>query len=205
MNKTPPAKRLRTKPAETRREELMDAAQALFLDQGFDATSVDEIVKGAGVAKGTYYTYFKTKDEVLSALRERFIGSFQECLEAALDQRPADDWAGRLDAWIDAAVNAYLDQLALHDLVFHQFRPSTDRLHQANPVTTHLGALIEAGAQAGAWAAGRPPRLAAAMVFSALHGAVDDSARPQPGQVNRKDLIRAVQTFCRMGLQTTAR
>lgn len=204
MNHTPPAKRLRTKPAETRREELMDAAQALFLDQGFDATSVDEIVKGAGVAKGTYYVYFKTKDEVLSALRERFIGSFQERLQAAVDKHPPGDWTGRLDAWIDAAVNAYLDQLALHDLVFQQLRPATDRLHQANPVTTHLGALIEGGAQAGAWAAGNP-RLAAAMVFSALHGAVDDSARPQPRKESRKTLIRAVQSFCRMGLQTTAR
>ena len=57
---TTTTKRSRTKPAEVRRDELMDAAQALFMEKGFAATSVAEIVEGAGVAKGTFYTYFQS-------------------------------------------------------------------------------------------------------------------------------------------------
>ncbi|MBB6558241.1 AcrR family transcriptional regulator [Acidovorax soli] len=188
----------RTKPAEIRREELMDAAQALFLGKGFTETSVDEIVKGAGVAKGTYYVYFKTKDDVLAALRERFVARFLERLQTAADGHPPSDWIARFDRWIDAAVNTYLDERALHDLVFHQMRPTHDRLHQANPVVRDLEGLIAQGAQAGAWTADNA-HLVAVMVFSAVHGAIDDAGE-SPGPSDRKRLVHAVQSFCRMGI-----
>lgn len=63
----------RTKPAEIRRSELMSAAETIFLEKGFVATSVDEIVRKADVAKGTFYLHFRSKDDILVALRERFI------------------------------------------------------------------------------------------------------------------------------------
>ncbi len=52
-----PARQPRTKPAEVRLEELMAAAQQLFLDKGVDATTISDIVAAAGVAKGTFYHY----------------------------------------------------------------------------------------------------------------------------------------------------
>lgn len=193
-----PTRQPRTKPAEVRREELMDAAQALFLGKGFNETSVDEIVKGAGVAKGTYYVYFKTKDDVLAALRERFVSRFQERLQAAAGRHSPSDWVARFDGWIGAAVHAYLDERALHDLVFHQMHPAHDRLHQANPVVRDLAELITQGAQAGAWTADNA-HLVAVMVFSAVHGAVDDAGE-SPSPSGRKRLVHAVQSFCRMGI-----
>lgn len=199
-----PAARPRTKPAVVRREELMDAAQALFLDKGFDATSVDEIVAQAGVAKGTFYFHFKTKDDVLQALRERFVVKFHERLEAAVDACAPEDWNGRLDAWMQAAVDGYMDQFALHDLVFHEFRPSSRRMMaHDNPITEHLTRLIAGGAKAGAWAS-RTPRLTAAMLFSAFHGAVDDDIVSQ-AKTSRRRLIAEVGAFCRGALGLPAR
>lgn len=198
-------KRPRTKPAETRREELMDAAQALFLSKGFNDTSVDEIVRQADVAKGTFYFYFKSKDEILQALRQRFIEKFHEHLEAAVNGCAADDWAGRLDAWTEAAVNGYLDSFALHDLVFHEFRPSTQsrRMQHDTPVMAHLTALIAAGDKAGAWVA-RTPRLTAVMLFSAFHGAVDEDLAA-PSRTCRRRLIAEVRAFCRGALGLSQR
>lgn len=193
----------RTKPAEIRREELMDAAQALFLGKGFNETSVDEIVKGAGVAKGTYYVYFKTKDDVLAALRERFVARFQQRLRASVDRHPPHSWVARFDGWMEAAVHAYLDERALHDLVFHQLHLANDRLRQANPVVDDLTALIAQGAQVGAWPAG-DAHLLAVMVFSAIHGAVD-SASADSGPPDREHLVRAVQSFCRLGIGLPSR
>jgi len=189
-------KRPRTKSAETRREELMDAAQVLFLEKGFDATSVDEIVKRADVAKGTFYFYFKTKDEVLQALRERFVDTFQERLEDAVSARAPDDWIGRLDAWIESAIHGYLDAFALHDLVFHEFRPSNQRrrAQHENPTMAQLTALVAGGAKAGAWVS-RTPRLTAAMLFSAFHGAVDGDIVAL-AKTSRKRLITEVRAFC---------
>ncbi len=67
--------RPRTKPAELRREELLDAAQRLFLDKGIGATSIDDIASAAEVAKGTFYLYFSSKEVLLHELQERFVAA----------------------------------------------------------------------------------------------------------------------------------
>lgn len=62
----------RTKPAPVRLDELMAAAEDLFVRQGVEATTIDQIVARAGVAKGTFYHYFSSKADVLAALRAKF-------------------------------------------------------------------------------------------------------------------------------------
>lgn len=53
------------------REDLIWKGLDLFASQGFHATTVDEITKAAGVAKGTFYNYFKTKEDLaVSAMLE---------------------------------------------------------------------------------------------------------------------------------------
>jgi TetR/AcrR family transcriptional regulator len=47
------------------REKILEAARQLFATKGFAETSVDEIAELAGVAKGTIYTHFSSKDEIL--------------------------------------------------------------------------------------------------------------------------------------------
>lgn len=174
MTQAQTAARPRTKPAEVRREELMDAAQKLFLKKGFLATSVDEIVRDADVAKGTFYLHFKSKDDVMAALQARFIGLFLEGVDAAVETLPPDDHAGRLIAWSTSAVNGYLDNYRLHDLVFRDFRPSNRRMKRANRAIASLQLLLETGTRAGVWFL-RNPRVTAAMLFNAMHGAVDDA------------------------------
>ena len=59
-------KRRRCSP-ETRREEILRAAVSLFASQGFTRTTTREIAHAAGIAEGTIYTYFASKEEVLLA------------------------------------------------------------------------------------------------------------------------------------------
>jgi AcrR family transcriptional regulator len=191
-------KRPRTKPAAVRRAELMDAAQALLLEKGFALTSVDEIVRAADVAKGTFYLHFRTKDEVLLALRERYVAIFSGRLQTALSVPGTDNPGERLDAWIAAAVDGYLDQVALHDLVFHEFRPSSRRLQHDNPVISQLSTFLLDGARQGAWMV-EDARLAAVMMFHCVHGAVDECVvAPRPP--DRSLVIRSVRSFCRRAL-----
>ena len=51
-----------------KKQSLLDAAYALFTEKGITKTSVDEIVRGANVAKGTFYLYFHDKTDVLQDL-----------------------------------------------------------------------------------------------------------------------------------------
>ena len=60
-----------TKEYYERKNEILDAAQELFLTQGYEKTSVDNIIKKVGVAKGTFYYYFKSKEDLLDKLVKR--------------------------------------------------------------------------------------------------------------------------------------
>lgn len=60
-----------TKDPETRRNEIMEAALELFLDRGAEGTAVTDIVRSVGVAQGTFYYHFPSKDALLDTLAER--------------------------------------------------------------------------------------------------------------------------------------
>ena len=51
-----------------KRRQIVDGARAVFLANGFDAASMADIAKAAGVSKGTLYVYFKDKDELFAAI-----------------------------------------------------------------------------------------------------------------------------------------
>src|SRR5262245_23053657 len=69
---------------EERRHGLLDAAEKLFLRHPGRMASVSEVAEKAGVAKGTVYLYFPSKEEMLLALHERQIGTFFAHLMARL-------------------------------------------------------------------------------------------------------------------------
>jgi AcrR family transcriptional regulator len=51
-----------------KRRQILDGARAVFLSRGFDAASMGEIAKAAGVSKGTLYVYFENKEELFEAI-----------------------------------------------------------------------------------------------------------------------------------------
>ncbi len=58
-----------------RKNEILDAAWDLFFGKGYDETSVNAIIEKVGVAKGTFYHYFSSKEELLDALAARHADS----------------------------------------------------------------------------------------------------------------------------------
>jgi AcrR family transcriptional regulator len=57
-----------------RKERLYEAALNLFRGQGYELTTVDQITRQAGLAKGTFFNYFPTKDAVLRYMGTREVG-----------------------------------------------------------------------------------------------------------------------------------
>ncbi|WP_432958378.1 TetR/AcrR family transcriptional regulator [Micromonospora haikouensis] len=66
------------------RAEIVDAALGVFLSQGFEATTVEEIAQAAGISRRSYFRYFASKEEVLSEALASTSGAIAE----ALAQRP---------------------------------------------------------------------------------------------------------------------
>lgn len=56
------------KEAAVRRNEILDAAEQLFVTKGFDGTSTGDILEQVGIARGTLYYHFKSKEEILDAM-----------------------------------------------------------------------------------------------------------------------------------------
>lgn len=73
-----PGKRQANK--QQRKEELYSAAMDLFRRQGFDDTRVEEITQAAGVAKGTFFNYFPTKEDILLYIGERHMSRLGSAL-----------------------------------------------------------------------------------------------------------------------------
>ena len=59
------------KEAEERKNEILDAAEYLFAVKGFDGTSTNDILGAVGIARGTLYYHFKSKEEILDAMIAR--------------------------------------------------------------------------------------------------------------------------------------
>jgi AcrR family transcriptional regulator len=197
----------RTKPPDERREDLMKAAQKLFIENGVGATTIDQIASGARIAKGTFYLYFTSKEDVLAALRERFVRDYLEAIRTEVAKRPADDWRGRLAAWAKAGVEGYIDTRALHDVVFHEphHRPDERARGISAPDTVrNLADLLADGRSAKAWSIDDPAFTALAL-FHALHGTVHDMLSGQR-RLSRAQLIDAMQSlfFSAVGLRRDA-
>lgn len=59
------------KEADVRKNEILDAAGILFSEKGYDDTSVTDIMNAVGIAKGTLYHHFKSKENIMDALIKR--------------------------------------------------------------------------------------------------------------------------------------
>ncbi len=76
-----------SKDYDVRKQEFLDAAQKLFYEQGYDQTSVNTIIDAVGVSKGTFYHYFKSKEDLLDALAERVARQGLEGLHSIVEDR----------------------------------------------------------------------------------------------------------------------
>ena len=72
------------KKGERRKQDLLNIAYRMFIEKGYENTSVDDIIIEAGIAKGTYYYYFESKEATLEAVIEMMIEKAENIAKAAL-------------------------------------------------------------------------------------------------------------------------
>lgn len=169
----------------------MEAAQALFLELGVGSTTIEQITSRAGVAKGTFYLHYTSKEEIHGALGERFTSQLLQTLTSAVARRGDRDWHGKFAAWSKAATVGLMSDQELVNMLFHTNLSPPDGA--PNPIVEHLKALLKAGTKDQAWSVDDPD-LAALFVFGGMHAIIDDVLLGTR-RIGRGKLVETVQNF----------
>lgn len=75
--------------AETK-EKILKSAEILFKNQGFENTSIDSIVKIAGISKGSFYVHFNSKDEIIAYFTNAVINKIDMDLDSIINSSQDD-------------------------------------------------------------------------------------------------------------------
>lgn len=161
-------------PSTDRRRDLLDAAERSFAERGVHATTVAEITRAAGVAKGTFYLYFDSREQLLGAVKERLSQRIVDTI--AEDLAEAGDLGAleRLERVVVGVIDQQLTQRQLLGLTVPEpADPNTaERFAEAS---RHLIELIEAEIRTGMHAGEfdvEDPEVTAAMIAFGLSGTV---------------------------------
>lgn len=117
------------KEGEIRRREILDVARELFVTKGYDQTSVNDILKIVDIAKGTFYYYFASKEEVLEAIildiveegarkaerivKDQSIPLLNRIMMAIMAQAPEFEGSDEIKEELHKVENAKLERLYL--------------------------------------------------------------------------------------------
>ena len=156
-----------------KRERILRAAVKVFAKNGFYATRVSEVAKAAGVADGTIYLYFKSKDELLVSLFEDRVAKLLSFMK---DELPTDaDAPDKLRRVIEMQLGLLEGERDLAEVITVILRQSTKLMKEyaAPRFLAYLDAIariVAEGQTAGDFRSDVSPHLAARAIFGALDG-----------------------------------
>jgi AcrR family transcriptional regulator len=208
---SPPARQRRK---ETRPQELLDAALALFVEKGFAATRAEEVARAAGVSKGTLYLYYPSKEELFKAVvRQNLTSLIAEGMEALAQHQgsSSDLLVYLMNTWWERAGNT--PAAGIHKIVLSEVRnfPELAAFYTAEviqPADVLFSTAVQRGIDRGEF---RPMpvhevahALMAPMIFLALHRHSFGACTPVCGMsgLDPAQLIRTHLDLALRGLQT---
>ena len=175
------------KTAEDRKNEILDVAEQLFVEKGYDNASTNDIIARIGIARGTLYHHFSSKEEILDAIIDRMT---RESIESARlivkdKKRPILERVTMAMVALNTTGNA-------KDVVMEQMhRPQNALLHQKiqnkliGGVVPLFAELIKEGNKEGIFNT-KYPMEASEMIMIYSNEAFDDNENLTPSQKKAK-------------------
>lgn len=158
-----------TKDPEERKNELIDTAERLFLEQGYENTTVSDIVKEVKVAQGTFYYYFASKQDILDAVIEREIDEPEkEIMRIACGE---GDAVAKLKEMADVILHF---QTSKRGLIEHVHEESNAIMHEKMErriiarLAPTIAEVVKDGASVGLLAADYPEETAEFMIAATI-------------------------------------
>lgn len=116
----------RGKDAEERKKEILDAAERLFVQKGFDNTSTNDILAEVGIARGTLYYHFASKEEILDGV----IARMTDGLLAGAKQITKDESIPILERLTKAMISLNVQSPIGLEIMNQVHKPQNALLHQ---------------------------------------------------------------------------
>ncbi len=177
------------KPAEERKNEILDVAEQLFAEKGFDNASTNDIINRIGIARGTLYHHFGSKEEILDALVERMTreGIAKARTIISDKSRPL------MERLTGAILSLSAGSGAMPEVLEQIHKPQNALLHQKmqerliSGVVPLISEIIREGSEEGIFHTEYPDE-AAEMIILYSNIAFDDLAGLTPEQMRRKSI-----------------
>lgn len=162
--------------AEQRRNEILAIAKRLFAIQGFDKTSIQDILQEAQIARGTLYYYFESKEAIMNALVE----SLSEQTFSKVSKIANDTKVPVVERIILAVMAMNVNNDSSIEIINHINLPQNAFMHQKvqheimRKVPPILAAIVQEGAEEGVFDT-RFPLQSMEMVIASVNALIDDA------------------------------
>ena len=132
------------KDAEVRRNEILDVAQRFFFVKGYDETSIQEIIDAVGIAKGTFYHHFKSKQDLLDQVIDRMFVQVLVPLQRMVDEGSESAVEKLQRLYLDIGIWKVENKEFFYDLVeaFHRDENLTLRYTARSEATKRVAPLL---------------------------------------------------------------
>lgn len=114
------------KEAAIRRNEILDAAESLFVTKGFDRTSTNDILERVGIARGTLYYHFKSKEDILNAMIGRITDTYVKRAAKVVEKKDVPVLRRLTEMMLALNVDSDLG----HEILEQVHKPQNALLHQ---------------------------------------------------------------------------
>ncbi|MFL5797879.1 MAG: TetR/AcrR family transcriptional regulator [Actinomycetota bacterium] len=190
------------KPADERREDLLAAARRVFAEKGLPNATIADVTEAAGVAKGTFYLHFDSKEALLGALKQRFVDDLVSRALQLYTTVGHDDWWALADVTVESMIDYLLEHRDLIQVFARDgFQPQSSALFgdASGKLRNMFAAGIKAGTDAGAFDAADPV-LTATFLDHAIHGTVEHAVLYEGG-IDRDYLVAGAKELLRRVLR----
>ncbi|MDR2586890.1 MAG: TetR/AcrR family transcriptional regulator, partial [Coriobacteriales bacterium] len=142
-----------TKKHDVRLNEIVDAAEMLFTSKGYETTTVNDILEKVQIGKGTFYHYFKSKEDVMDAVINRMVEGIVKCANAIADDSALTVNEKMRDAILSMNISDGVGKVVIEEL----HKPSNAQMHQTSitrtiqAVAPILAGIVAHGVQEGVY------------------------------------------------------
>lgn len=175
------------KEAAERRNEILDVAEELFVTKGYDKTSTNDILERIGIARGTLYYHFKSKEDILNAMIERI----NEALIAKVRVIASDTKIPVIDRIVMTIAGLNVESDIGKEIINQVHKPQNALMHQkmqknlVEGVAPILAGLLEEGNAQGVFHVKYPAQTVEMFIIYSMTVFDDDYEVQGEGAENR--------------------